>query len=176
LLLFLLYDQVMAYVPGPVGMVKSVVIGLLGIVGVVAYGLMLGGWSAVTLAGWSLAFLLVAIALGFDLDGTSPLRPGGTVAYYARRWPGIMKLWALIGYDLEMPFRLSLDADLCRGCKTCLEVCPKAVFGLYSLNGSQKSRLVRPEACVQCTACVKQCPEMAIVSEPPVKMFQTLEV
>ena len=172
LFLFVFFDQVSRYVPGPVGLVKTLVLGLIGVVGVVAYGLTLGGWSAGAMAGWSVGILAVVLVLGFDLDGASPLQAGSTVAYYARRWPGILRLWALIGYDLEMPFTLDADPARCKGCTTCVEVCPKGVFDLYRVEGQQKSKVAHMGDCEQCTACVKQCPEHAILAEPPIKAFE----
>ena len=175
LLIFAFFEQVSRFVPGPVGLVKTLILGLVGVAGVVAYGLAVGDWSTGSLVGWSLAIVSVALVLGFDLDGTSPLRAGATVAYYAQKWPGILKLWALIGYDLELPFTLQVDPQRCTGCRTCLEVCPKEVFELYRLDGGQKSRVARFEECEQCTACVKQCPERAILAKPPIKIFGDIE-
>jgi NAD-dependent dihydropyrimidine dehydrogenase PreA subunit len=176
LFLFAFFDQVMRFVPGPVGLVKTLALGLLGVVGVVAFGLAIGDWSTGSMVGWSLGILGVALILGFDLDGTSPLNAGATVAYYARKWPGVLKLWALIGYDLEMPFTLEVDPQKCKGCQTCVEVCPKGVFALYRLDGRQKSWVARMGECEQCTACVKQCPERAILAEPEIKVFEPVEV
>jgi NAD-dependent dihydropyrimidine dehydrogenase PreA subunit len=169
LFLFAFLEQVLRFVPGPVGLVKTLVLGVVATAGVVAYGLTIGNWSAGSITGWSLGIL------GFDLAGTSPLHAGETVAYYARRWPRILKLWALIGYDLELPFTLAVDPERCSGCRMCVEVCPKGVFDLYRLGAVQKSRVARLEECVQCTACVKQCPEHAIVAEPPIKVFEPVE-
>jgi NAD-dependent dihydropyrimidine dehydrogenase PreA subunit len=175
LFLFVFFDQVLRFVPGPVGLVKTLVLGLLGAGGVVAYGLTIGDWSTGSIIGWSLAILGVAVILGFDLDGTSPLQAGATVAYYAQRWPGILRLWARLGYDLELPFTLEVDAVRCKGCRTCVEVCPKGVFEVIRHGGTPKSRIAHSGACVQCTACVKQCPEGAILAEPPIKAFERLE-
>jgi NAD-dependent dihydropyrimidine dehydrogenase PreA subunit len=176
LFLFVFFDQVSRYVPGPVGLVKTLVLGIIGVAGVIVYGLTIGAWSTGSIAGWSLGILAVALALGFDLDGASPLQAGSTVAYYARKWPGILKLWAMIGYDLEMPFTLGVDTERCNGCTTCVEVCPKGVFDLYRVDGKQKSRVARMVDCEQCTACVKQCPERAILAEPPIKVFEPMGV
>jgi 2-oxoglutarate ferredoxin oxidoreductase subunit delta len=171
LFVLVFHEPVMQYVPGPVGLVKTLVLGLVGVAGVVAYGLAIGDWARGTIVGWSIGILLVALALGFDLDGSSPLRAGSTAAYWARKWPGILELWAKIGYDLELPFTLEVDAERCRGCSTCVTVCPKGVFDLYRLDGEQKSRAARLADCEQCTACVKQCPEGAIRADPAIKVF-----
>jgi NAD-dependent dihydropyrimidine dehydrogenase PreA subunit len=171
LFLFAFYDPVMRYVPGPVGLVKTLVLGLMGIAGVAIYGLVMAGWGFLDIVGWGLAILAVALVLGFDLDGTSPLEAGSTVAYWGRRWPGIYRIWASFGYELEEWFTLEVDTKLCRGCSTCVEVCPKGVFDLYRLDGRQAARLAFPERCEQCTACVKQCPEYAILADPPIKVF-----
>ena len=176
LFLFVFFDQVSRYVPGPVGLVKTLILGLIGVVGVVVYGLAIGNWSTGSIVGWSLGILIVALILGFDLDGSSPLQAGATVAYYARRWPGVLKLWALIGYELEMPFTLQVSPEECNGCTTCVEVCPKDVFDLYLLNGRQRSLVARMADCEQCTACVKQCPEHAILADPPINVFEPTEV
>jgi NAD-dependent dihydropyrimidine dehydrogenase PreA subunit len=175
LFLYIFYQPIQRFVPGTVGMVKALLLGLLGVLGIAAYGLVIGHWSPAATTGWSLGLLAVALVLGFDLEGTSPLQAGATVGYWAARWPGILQLWSRIGYELEMPFTLEVDAERCKGCKTCVEVCPKGVFELYRLNGKLKSRVAHMADCEQCTACVKQCPECAIVAEPPVKRFAEWE-
>lgn len=178
LFLLIFYDHVMRYVPGPVGIVKTLVLGLVGVAGVVIYGLAIGDWGWGSIAGWSLGILVVALVLGFDLEGQSPLSAGSTVGYYSRKWRGILDFWAKIGYRIEEYFTLQVDPEKCNGCTTCVEVCPKQVFDLYRLDDTarkgrsrQKSRVARMAECEQCTACVKQCPENAILADPPIKTF-----
>ena len=171
LFVFVFYDPVMRLVPGPVGLVKTLVLGLVAAAVVTVYGLLLGGWAPGSILGWSLAILAVALVLGFDLDGSSPLYAGSTVAFWGRKWPWVLRLWAKFGYDLDEHFALEVDRVACVGCLTCVEVCPKAVFELYHLNGRQKAWVAHPSACEQCTACVKQCPEGAILAEPPIRTF-----
>ncbi len=173
--LFAFFRQVLRFAPGPTGLAKVLLLGLVGAAGVVAYGLVPGNWSAGSIVGWCLGIVGVALVLGFDLAGTSPLLAGETVAYYARRWPQVLKLWALIGYDLEMPFTLAVDGGQCNGCGACVEVCPKGVFELCRSGAMLRSRVLHLKECVQCTACVKQCPEHAILAEPPIKTFEVLE-
>lgn len=171
LFLFAFYGPVVRVVPGPMGLVKTWLLGLIGVVGVVAYGLGIGDWGAGSIIGWSLGVIVTATVLGFDLDGSSPLNAGASVAYWGRKWPPSLKLWAKIGYELEPWFSLEVLAERCSGCTTCASVCPKGVFELYLLDGNQKSRVARSEACEQCTACVKQCPQSAIVADPPIRTF-----
>jgi NAD-dependent dihydropyrimidine dehydrogenase PreA subunit len=173
LTLFAFYEPVMRYLPGSAGLIKTLLLGMVGVAGVVAWGLGVGDWSVGSIVGWSLGILAVALVLGFDLDGTSPLRAGSTVSYWATKWPGILDLWAKIGYELEMPFTLRVDPERCTGCTVCVDVCPKGVYDLYRLDGAagQKSRVARMADCEQCTACVKQCPEGAILADPPIRVF-----
>src|SRR3989449_7764539 len=50
----------------------------------------------------------------------------------------------------------------CIGCKftDCVEVCPVACF--YELD---KQLIIHPEECIDCTACVAECPVEAIYAE-----------
>lgn len=170
------YHPVKRFVPGSVGLVKTFVLGLVGLVALVAWSLAIGHWEAGKVVGWCLGILVVALVLGFDLEGTSPLEAGATVGYWAARWPTVLKLWALVGYELEMPFALQVDATRCRGCQTCVAVCPRGVFEIYRLDGEPRSQVANVAACEQCTACVKQCPEGAILAEPPIRVFEAVEV
>lgn len=54
---------------------------------------------------------------------------------------------------------LRYKADLCANCGVCLDVCPHAVFE----PGDRAVRLVRPEACMECGACQRNCVAGAIV-------------
>jgi ferredoxin len=165
--LFAFYDPVMRYVPGSAGLIKTALLGGLGAAGVVAYGLAAGGWSVGALLAWSLGTLVVALVLGFDLDGSSPLHPGSTVAYWGRKVPAILRVWAAFGYEFDA------DPDRCNGCQTCVDVCPRAVFELYREDGARRSRVAHPDRCEQCTACVKQCPRAAILAAPPIRGFRS---
>ena len=53
----------------------------------------------------------------------------------------------------------------CVGCKftDCVEVCPVACF--YELDGQV---VIHPEDCIDCTACVSECPVEAIYAEADV--------
>ncbi len=53
----------------------------------------------------------------------------------------------------------------CQGCKftDCIEVCPVACF--YELDNQV---VIHPEDCIDCTACVAECPVEAIYAEADV--------
>ena len=53
---------------------------------------------------------------------------------------------------------LSHDQERCTGCRMCINVCPHAVFA--SRNGTVA--IERMESCMECGACVVNCPEGAI--------------
>jgi NAD-dependent dihydropyrimidine dehydrogenase PreA subunit len=58
------------------------------------------------------------------------------------------------------PFNtLVYDSSLCVGCQMCSIVCPHGVFEM----GMRVAELVRPEACMECGACQRNCPTEAIV-------------
>jgi NAD-dependent dihydropyrimidine dehydrogenase PreA subunit len=54
--------------------------------------------------------------------------------------------------------RIEIDYDKCTGAAVCVDVCPSAVFELV------KGKATAPniDACVECCACVQNCPEGAI--------------
>jgi len=53
---------------------------------------------------------------------------------------------------------LELDVERCNGCSLCAIVCPHAVFEI----AQHKARIVDLDACMECGACQKNCPEDAI--------------
>jgi NAD-dependent dihydropyrimidine dehydrogenase PreA subunit len=55
---------------------------------------------------------------------------------------------------------IDLIADRCTGVSECVQVCPRNVF---RMNESQrKVEVVRPNDCIQCGACIVQCPRDAL--------------
>ena len=53
---------------------------------------------------------------------------------------------------------LQYDAELCINCDMCSIVCPHAVFA----RGEKVAVLANPLACMECGACMVNCPVMAI--------------
>jgi len=59
---------------------------------------------------------------------------------------------------------LVLNKEKCIGCSLCTEVCPHAVFEMRQ----NKAHIVDFNACMECGACVSNCPTEAISVNPGV--------
>ena len=53
---------------------------------------------------------------------------------------------------------LELDTEKCNGCRMCQVVCPHVVFGFEHKKAVIRNR----DHCMECGACEKNCPEVAI--------------
>lgn len=51
----------------------------------------------------------------------------------------------------------SVVSDLCRLCKSCVEVCPVEAF-----REGETMVVVSPDDCIECGVCISECPEGAI--------------
>jgi 2-oxoglutarate ferredoxin oxidoreductase subunit delta len=67
--------------------------------------------------------------------------------------------------------RVVIDAERCKGCGLCVEVCPPRVLALGPLNskGYPAAILLDNERCTSCTACALICPDVAITVFRPVR-------
>jgi len=54
---------------------------------------------------------------------------------------------------------ISVDSELCVGCRACVLVCPERVFDLI---GDYLATVVAPDECTACMICEQDCPEDAI--------------
>lgn len=172
LAMFIFYS----YLPGKVGLFKGLFVALITIVALALYPLFFGHWSNGRLVAWGVGILILGSVLGFDFEGQSPIYAASTITFWAGKWPIVLKVWARLGYVMEPFFTVGVDAERCSGCGICVEVCPKGVYEMYASDrGGKKARVVALDACVQCTACVKQCPREAIWADPPIKRFERVE-
>lgn len=104
---------------------------------------------------WGVAALIVVAILCLDLMGSTPVYKSGT--HEDRR------------------LLISLDENLCADVGVCGEVCPTHVIEVDGTGNP--ARLARINNCVQCGACVVQCPLDALYFEAPngsVVMPQTI--
>lgn len=99
-----------------------------------------GAWSTSQFLGWSLASLFLVLLISMDMPGNTPIYKSGL--HEDRR------------------LHIELDREACQGRAMCWEVCPK---NCYVIDSSiHKAAIALPDACVQCGACVVQCPEDAL--------------
>ncbi|KPJ49989.1 MAG: hypothetical protein AMJ38_02505, partial [Dehalococcoidia bacterium DG_22] len=110
------------------------------VAGLVAYGRLVADWGWMTIVGWVLASLAVALLVSLDLAGSTPLYKSGL--------------------HEDRLLTVALDADKCEGRAICREVCPKARFQIDSK--AHKASIISENECVQCGACIVQCPEDAL--------------
>jgi len=53
---------------------------------------------------------------------------------------------------------LAYDETKCNGCQLCIMVCPHAVFTIEN----KRAKIIDRDACMECGACAKNCPEEAL--------------
>lgn len=66
------------------------------------------------------------------------------------------------GIDNRIAISLTIDSARCRGEGLCVDFCPESVLEMHEEDGRNVAAVVRPEACVACYTCVRQCPENII--------------
>jgi NAD-dependent dihydropyrimidine dehydrogenase PreA subunit len=94
---------------------------------------------------WGLSSLVVMLLLSLDLTGSTPLYKSG-----------------LHGDRL---LRITLDTQRCKGAGFCEQVCPVDVFSVD--HHKHMASLAGAARCVQCGACIVQCPFDALYLRSP---------
>jgi NAD-dependent dihydropyrimidine dehydrogenase PreA subunit len=107
---------------------------------------MLGGDLSWALAfRWGLGSLIVVLILGLDLMGSTPVYKSGL--------------------HEDRLLRIELDLERCKGAGFCEQVCPTNVFEVD--HDRRLASLPRAGQCVQCGACIVQCPFDALYFRTP---------
>lgn len=109
------------------------------------YTLLAGVFSWALLFRWGIASLIVVLILGLDLMGSTPVYKSGL--------------------HEERLLRIVLDLQQCKGAGFCEEVCPTDVIEVDPHR--RLASLPRAEQCVQCGACIVQCPFDALYFRSP---------
>lgn len=94
--------------------------------------------------GWGVVSLVVIVSLTLDLMGSTPTYKSGL--------------------HEDRFFKVALDEEKCKGAGFCEKVCPR---GCYEVAAGRSAAIARPERCVQCGACVIQCPFDALCFRSP---------
>ena len=98
-----------------------------------------------SLVGWSLASLFLMLLISMDLAGSTPLYKSGL--------------------HEDRFLHVELNTEACQGRAMCREVCPKNCYVIDAVG--QKAAIANPDECVQCGACIVQCPEDALAFVTP---------
>jgi len=128
---------------GPRG--TSLVLWLVCAMGFAGAAATLGEFTWTLMLQWAGIALVVLAILGLDLMGSTPTYKSGL--HEDRR------------------LRITLDEQLCKGAAFCEDVCPVGVFEVDRVR--RLAMLPRTQACVQCGACIVQCPFDALYFRHP---------
>ena len=101
------------------------------------------GWGDVLR--WGVATLVLVVIVSIDLSGSTPVLKSG-----------------LQGDRL---LRVRLDTDKCKGAGACEQVCPRNCFEVD--RQEHTATMPGAERCVQCGACIVQCPFDALAFADP---------
>jgi len=111
----------------------------------VALAFSAGAFSWGLVARWTFASFVIVLILSLDLTGSTPVYKSGL-------------------HDDRL-LRIRLDAERCKGAGFCEQVCPTDVFAVD--RKLHVATLPHADRCVQCGACLVQCPFDALYFETP---------
>jgi len=105
-------------------------------VGLLAYGILANDISLGFILRWGIVSFVIVLVLSFDLMGSTPVYKSGL---HGDRF-----------------FKIAIDEEKCKGATLCEQVCPR---NCYEIDASRHVATI-PGAggCVQCGACIIQCP------------------
>ncbi len=109
------------------------------------YGILADTFSWGFLLKWGIICLFMVLIFSLDLTGSTPVFKSGL--------------------HPERFLKVVIAEDLCKGISLCREVCPR---NCYEIDKERhKARIARAELCVQCGACIVQCPRDALCFAAP---------
>ncbi len=146
------------HIPVRSGFVKVILAEIVSILSIVVFSAVLVG-DPLGLQYLMIASALVSVVIGVDFNGTSPTHKSDLGELFYRR--GYRRMPFLTGvYPLGAYGSIQLDEERCDGCALCYEVCPKGVYEIDFIR--RKARIVQVNECVNCGACVRQCPQRCL--------------
>ncbi len=113
--------------------------------GLCTYSLLTGDFSWGFIFRWGVVSFVVVLVLSLDLMGSTPTYKSGL--------------------HEDRFFTVSIDEEKCKGAGFCERVCPR---GCYEIDSARHlAKMAGAERCVQCGACIIQCPFDALCFKSP---------
>ena len=109
-------------------------------IGVILYAIIYQNDYSLILIRWCIISFLLVLIINMELKGSSPTYKSDSHA--------------------DKLFDVEIDLEKCKGTGICVDVCPR---NCYELDTEiKKITMPRQEYCVQCSACIVQCPYDAL--------------
>ncbi len=105
-------------------------------IGVVLYAIVYKHDYSWILIRWSIVSFVLVLIIGMDLKGSTPIYKSDT--------------------HQDRLYDVGIDLERCKGTRICIDVCPRNCFEM--IEDQNKVSNPRKENCVQCGACIVQCP------------------
>jgi NAD-dependent dihydropyrimidine dehydrogenase PreA subunit len=115
------------------------------ILGIVAYSILVGDFFWGFTFRWGFISLVLVLILSLDLMGSTPIYKSGL---HKDRW-----------------LKVILDEGKCKGAGFCQQVCPRNCYEVD--RNRHTATMPRANRCVQCGACIVQCPFDALYFKSP---------
>ena len=116
---------------------------------VAGYGLLTGNFSTDFMLHAGILTLIIVLLLNLDLMGSTPLYKSGL--------------------HEDRLLKITIDESRCKGAAFCEDVCPKHCYTID--RESHLASIPRSDDCVQCGACIVQCPFDALFFTSPSGMI-----
>ena len=115
------------------------------IVGLVAYSILAGNFTWGSIFRWGFISTIVVLILSLDLMGSTPIYKSGL--------------------HEDRLLKVILDEKKCKGAGLCEQVCPRNCYQVD--RNRHMAAMPKAERCVQCGACIVQCPFDALYFKSP---------
>ncbi len=161
-ILALVFDRIAAAVAG-----AAVAVLVFGLFALLPWLKVQGRTRYVTFAGFALGAALLGCGTLFALDAATPAHmatvAGSSLVAMAILWIDLAGTTPWYGSYINTfhnNARIELVEECCTGAAECVQVCPRDVL---HMNGRRRRVEIRsPGQCMQCGACIVQCPEDAL--------------
>jgi NAD-dependent dihydropyrimidine dehydrogenase PreA subunit len=144
-LTFPLYERWLTSTGSNLVLVGFAVLWVILVLAGLVYASVFGDWSWGFVLRWGLVSGIIVFSLGLDFLGSTPVFKSGL--------------------HEDRLLKVILDEETCRGAGYCGQVCPR---NCYEVDRERhKASMPRQERCVQCGACIVQCPFDALHFRSP---------